>query len=59
MAASLASVPPREIKERERSPGVISANIFVKSALGFVDILGAKDVRVLAWSQMAFTTRGS
>ena len=46
MAASLASVPPRDIKERERSPGVISASIFANRARGSLDILGAKEVRV-------------
>jgi hypothetical protein len=55
----LASVPPREIKERERSPGVISASVFASKALGLVEKLGAKEVSVRVCSQMASITRGS
>lgn len=57
MPASLASAPPSEINERERSPGVISANIFESNARGLVDKLGAKEVKVRAYSQIASTTR--
>jgi hypothetical protein len=49
----LSAVPPSEIKERDKSPGVTSDSILASNALGFVDMFGAKDVSIFACLQMA------